>query len=415
VVLAAAWLAVTRAPRVPLRQTIADAGLDAAWSGTDCTRYLPGDYGNTAVVEVREAAVRRHDGQVVLVEDSTGAGGGATVSGTVDDGTVDNGTVDNGTVDNGTVLLEVMHAVHTAAALEAATSSGVLAALSDVPATAEQVAHACGTSARHTELLLVAMQALGLAERDDRGRFRQAGPPVAVVELMRRAVAGTGDVVRTGRPPHAADTTEGAQKMYPAVVSGLSVIFERPAGTAARLLAPAGRVLDVGAGAAPWTIALAHADPGATVTALDLPSVLPVTQAEVEAAGLANRFTFYPADVLTCAIEPGGYDLILLANLCHLFDEEVNRGLVRRLADGLAPNGRLAVIDILPEAIQRGSRRSAVLALYELGLSTRTATGRVHPFAAYQGWVRDADLSVRSVELLDPVFPAHLILCGSSV
>ena len=220
---------------------------DAAWSGTDCTRYLPGDCGNTAVVEVREAAVRRHDGRVVLVEDSTGAGGGATVSGTVDDG-----TVDDGTVDDGTVLLEVMHAVHTAAALEAATGSGVLAALSDVPATAEQVAHACGTSPRHTELLLVAMQALGLAQRDDRGRFRQAGPPVAVVELMRRAVAGTGDVVRTGRPPHAADTTEGARKMYPAVVSGLSVIFRRPAGTVARLLVPAGRVLDVGAGAAPW-------------------------------------------------------------------------------------------------------------------------------------------------------------------
>jgi SAM-dependent methyltransferase len=142
---------------------------------------------------------------------------------------------------------------------------------------------------------------------------------------------------------------------------------------------------------------------------------LPVTRAEVEAAGLANRFTFYPADVLTWAVEPGGYDLILLANVCHLFDEEVNRGLVRRLADGLAPNGRLAVIDILPEAIRRGSRRSAVLALYELGLSTRTATGRVHPYAAYQAWARDADLSVSSVEPLDAVFPAHLILCDSSV
>jgi len=69
------------------------------------------------VVEVREAAVRRHDGRVVLVEDLTGAGGGATVSGPVYDtvsGTVDDGTVDDGTVDNGTVLLEVMHAVHTA-------------------------------------------------------------------------------------------------------------------------------------------------------------------------------------------------------------------------------------------------------------------------------------------------------------
>jgi len=323
-------------------------------------------------------------------------------------------TVDDGTVDDGTVLLDVMQAMHTAAALEAATSSGVFAALSDDPTTPEEVAHACRTSPRHTELLLVALQALGLAERDDRGRFRQAGPPVAVVELMRRAVSTTGDVVRTGRPPHAADTTQGAQKMYPAVVPALSLIFGRPAGTAARLLAPTGRVLDVGAGAAPWSIALALADSGASVTALDLPSVLPVTRAEVEAAGLANRFTFYAADVLTCPIEPDGYDLILLANVCHLFEEEVNRGLVARLADGLAPGGRLAVIDILPETVRRGSRRSAALALYELGLSSRTATGRVYPFAAYQAWARDAGLSVKSVEPLDPVFPLHLILCGSS-
>jgi methylase of polypeptide subunit release factors len=91
----------------------------------------------------------------------------------------------------------------------------------------------------------------------------------------------------------------------------MSVIFRRTAGTVAQLLAPAGRVLDVGAGAAPWSIALALADPAATVTALDLPSVLPVTRAEVQAAGLANRFTFSPADILTSPIEPGGYDLIL--------------------------------------------------------------------------------------------------------
>jgi hypothetical protein len=310
------------------------------------------------IVAVREAISRLHEGRVVLVDNSAGTGVAGVVSGTVDDG-----TVDDGTVDDGTVLLEVLHAVQTAAALDAATSTGVLAALSDVCTASEEMAHACGTSPRHTELLLVALQALGMAERDDHGRFRRAGPPAAVVELMGRAVSRTGDVVRTGRPPHAVDTTEGAQRVYPAVVSGLSVMFGRAAGTVARLLGPAGRVLDVGAGAAPWSIALAQTDPAAIVTALDLPSVLPVTRAAVEAAGLADRFTFYPADVLTSPIEPGGYDLILLANVCHLFEEEVNRGLVARLADGLAPGGRLAVIDMLPETVRRGSRRSALLAL----------------------------------------------------
>jgi hypothetical protein len=67
-------------------------------------------------------------------------------------------------------------------------------------------------------------------------------------------------------------------------------------------------------------------------------------------------------------------------------------------------------VDVLPEAVQGGSRRSALLALYELGLSMRTASGRVHPLSAYQRWAGAAGLTVTSVEPLDPRFPLHMIV-----
>jgi hypothetical protein len=46
----------------------------------------------------------------------------------------------------------------------------------------------------------------------------------------------------------------------------------------------------------------------------------------------------------------------------------------------------LAVMDVIPE--EQPTPRW--VALYELGLLLRTASGRVHPLAAYLGWLYDA-------------------------
>jgi hypothetical protein len=44
-------------------------------------------------------------------------------------------------------------------------------------------------------------------------------------------------------------------------------------------------------------------------------------------------------------------------------------------------------MDVIPE--QQSTPRW--VGLYELGLLLRTASGRVHPLAAYHGWLHDAD------------------------
>jgi SAM-dependent methyltransferase len=146
------------------------------------------------------------------------------------------------------------------------------------------------------------------------------------------------------------------------------------------------------------------------VTAVDLAPVLATTREQVADAGLTDRFTFQAGDLLGLVPEPGTHDIVLLANVCHLFDDATNADLVGRLSRALAPGGRLAVVDVLPERVQGGSRRSAMLALYELGLSMRTAIGRVHPLSAYQQWTNAAALELTSVEPLDPRFPVHLLV-----
>jgi SAM-dependent methyltransferase len=307
-------------------------------------------------------------------------------------------------------LVELTYALQAAATLAAAARTGALTALADGPATAAEVAASCVTSPRHTELLLVALQALGVVDRSAEGSFRLAEVSLGFLEGTRRDWARTEDVVRTGRSLHDVDTSAGAEQLYPSVVPGLSVLGARAAAVAARALAPAGRVLDAGAGAAPWSAAIARTDPTAHVTALDLAPVLDTTREHVAAAGLADRFTFRAGDLLSLVPEPAAQDVVLLANVCHLFDDATNAGLVRRLSRALVPGGRLAIVDVLPEPVQGGSRRSAMLALYELGLSMRTSSGGVHPLAAYERWVTAAGLDLASVEPLDPRFPVHLLV-----
>jgi SAM-dependent methyltransferase len=76
-----------------------------------------------------------------------------------------------------------------------------------------------------------------------------------------------------------------------------------------------------------------------------------------------------------------GVDLVLVGNLCHLFDEPSNRRLLGRLAHTLRPGGTLAILDVLAD-VPAADRRS--LALYALELLARTGGGQIHPFTAYR-------------------------------
>src|SRR5688500_13326452 len=107
-------------------------------------------------------------------------------------------------------------------------------------------------------------------------------------------------------------------------------------------------VLDLGAGAAPRTPGLAAADPEITVTAIDLGHVLPVTRQAVAAAGRQSQFQFIEDDMFRVCLEDDSFDLVILGNVCHLFDDAANRRLLERVAGWLAPGGTVAIIDFLP-------------------------------------------------------------------
>lgn len=305
------------------------------------------------------------------------------------------------------VLQNLMDAVSTARALQAATELGLIDCLARGPQASTELARACSTDPAMTQLLLDTLASLGVVSRDARGRYELVVDGLALVTTIDRGWSHLAGVVRSGEPVARAHTAAGAAALYPDLVPSLATLFAPATERAAQLLAGGGPdVLDVGAGAAPWSIALARSSPGVRVTALDLPAVIVSTRRAVEAADLADRFRYLPADMNTCPLPRAAYDTVLLANVCHLFGDARNRALLRRLRPAVRPGGLLAIIDVLAPS---GPAAPSSISLYALGLRLRTARGAVHSLAAYQTWASDAGFGPVQAEPLPAALPLWLL------
>jgi ubiquinone/menaquinone biosynthesis C-methylase UbiE len=288
----------------------------------------------------------------------------------------------------------VSDALHAAATIAAARQVGLLAALQSGPASVDQLASACGTDIRNTGILLDGLAAMGVVSLSD-GPVRAGFPDLVTLGTLATSANLIADAVRSGRAPLECDDPTGAERVYPDTVSYLGALFRNAASEVAALLGPVERVLDVGAGAAPWSIAIAQRNPGARVTALDLDAVIPTTRQAVAASDCADRFTYLSGDIFTVALPEKAYDLVLLGNVCHLFDAPTNRRLLRRLRHAVRPGGRIAVIDAI-EPEDADTARS--VRLYAVGLLARTSAGAVHSEESYRGWLATAgfdDVQVR--------------------
>lgn len=301
----------------------------------------------------------------------------------------------------------LQEAIATSSALAAAERLGVLARLDAGPVDPITLARDYAISKRGARLLLASLHSLGLIEQAADGSYHTALPDIAQVTAWIAPWGQLTQAIRDDRPVRAGDTPGGAETMYPEVVAHLGAWFAPAAERAADHLITRGqRVLDLGAGAAPWSLALAARNPAMRVTAVDVPAVLAVTRQVVAASGYATQFDYLSGDLFTIDLGRSAYDLAIAGNLCHLFDEAANRRLLGRIFDALPPGGTLAILDALPNERLDGPRS---VVLYALGLLLRTNHGQVYPFSTYVGWLRE--VGYEAVERVDltPTPPVSLI------
>ncbi|MDZ7673757.1 MAG: class I SAM-dependent methyltransferase [Acidimicrobiales bacterium] len=255
------------------------------------------------------------------------------------------------------------------------------------PLTARHVAADLDLDSAAVRVLLDALVEIDIIERD--GTNYRVHPRLPDILRQMTPISDVlGQRILTGAPRLSGDRPDEAGSLYEGLVGLLGEFFADAAEEVAELLAaPELRILDVGAGAAPWSRAIARRERTCHIDAVDLPGVVDRTRRAVADAGLTDQFRCIEADFLDAELTPR-YDLVLAANICHLFDATTTEALIARLASTARPAGTLAIIDTVPDHADSDRRRDA--ALYAAGLLTRTATGRVHTVDDYTCWLRHA-------------------------
>jgi len=222
------------------------------------------------------------------------------------------------------------------------------------------------------------------------------------------------EAVRTGKPPRRVEGQAEAEKFFPVLIRSLHVMHREPARRAAQALgAGVSRrglgVLDVACGSGVWGIAVAQADPAASLTLQDFPGVLEHTRGYAEREGVAERCTYLAGDLKQVDFSTGRYDVALLGNIIHSEGEASSRDLFRRLHRALRAQGRVVIIDLLPNDERTGPPWPVIFALNML---VNTETGDTYTLAEYTKWLKEAGFT--RVETADIGSHSPLIIANKS-
>jgi ubiquinone/menaquinone biosynthesis C-methylase UbiE len=161
---------------------------------------------------------------------------------------------------------------------------------------------------------------------------------------------------------------------------------------------PGLRVLDLGAGRAPWGIAVLEQSPGSTAVVNDLTSVLPLAEATVEQRGHAHRVAFRPGDFHTIDIEPQGYDVVMLGHVCRTEGHELAASLVRRAFVALKPGGQVVLADYFADNDRKYNPFGVQMGITMLA---NTRRGGTLTHAQVRGWLHDAGFE--AIRLVEPI------------
>ncbi len=282
------------------------------------------------------------------------------------------------------------------------------------PCRVEVLAHDLDVSAPHLEHLLDAMVSFGFLDQvndvyeltETAERYLCTNGPASMAGLVHVA---PGPLENWMHLAHTIRTGDVAQPIDddPAGFYGplVQATFATQLRAASRLGLKVGwarrrglRVLDLGAGRAPWAIAVLEASPGSTAVVNELPEVITATAATLEQRGLSDRVELRPGDFHTVDVERHAFDVVVLGHVCRTEGDERSRALVGRAVDALRPGGQLVLTDYFADNDRKFNPFGVQMGMTMLA-NTRRGGRLTH--GQVVGWLRDAGL--RAIRLVEPI------------
>lgn len=282
-----------------------------------------------------------------------------------------------------------------------ALEQGVLDVLAEEPHTPRDLAERLDLDERATRILLGVLEEMGMVRMEPGGARRLTGeargllvdpdtpdyqrePVLHWLSHLRDWASHLPETLRTGEPPAEegeVDEEEALERFQAAMAAKSSELVEAVIDAAVRRTSGPGRALDLGGGPGTFSRELLHR--GWEVTLMDRPEVI---EHGAEAYGLEGLegLELVAGDFLE-SLPDGPFELVLMANITHIFDDETNARLLRRVGERVAPGGTVAILDFV-----RG--RKPFAALFAVTMLMHTERGDTHPLTRYEAWLEGAGL-----------------------
>lgn len=296
----------------------------------------------------------------------------------------------------------------------AAARLGVFEALTSGPLSAPEIAGRCAADPERLAVLCDVLVGLELLDREgDRyaltstaSAFLLRESPRSMHDLLFQSPGpwenwpGLDATVRGEPPVHPVDA-----EFYAGLGRATFPTQLRVAEGTAALAGPVRRILDLGAGAGPWTIALLRANPRARATVNDFEPVLRLAREQLRAAGVDDRCELLPGDYFDVDLD-ASFDAVVLAHVLRAEGRARAPELLARAVNALVPGGVIVVADYFVDDDHRGPLNALLLGATMLASTT---TGATFTFAEYQRWLSDAGIA--DVRLAQPI-PFQTVMLG---
>ncbi len=293
-------------------------------------------------------------------------------------------------------LMETVRAFQPACVISAAADLDVFTILDRRPMTASRTASALSADPRAATILLDALVALGLL--DKQGDIYCVGPDVASLlsaDAPTNVLAGVrhqanclrrwallARVVRDGGPAERTPSIRGETADLEAFIGAMDDFSAAVAPTVVGRLGSLkfGRLLDIGGASGTWTVAFLRMAPDATAVLFDLPPVIPLAQERLTSAHLLDRVTLVAGDYHTDPL-PGGADLAWLSAIAHQNSPDENRALYAKIHTALAPGGTVVIRDVV---LDESRTQPPAGALFAVNMLVGTEAGNSYTLEEYR-------------------------------
>jgi hypothetical protein len=265
-------------------------------------------------------------------------------------------------------IWDALNGFQKTAALKAAIDLDVFTAIGEGSETADAVAERLSASPRGVRILCDYLTVEGFLTKNgskyslplESRLFLNRRSPACVCSVTQflnspqhmSAFSDLAKVVRTGTTilPTGASTEPEypgwevfAESMVPMIAGAVQFIGELSVADGRHPK----RVLDIAAGHGLFGIEVAKRAPQAEIVAVDWPKVLQIAQRNARNAGVEGRYKILPGDAF--AVQFGtGFDLVLLTNFLHHFDEQTCIELLKKIHAAMEPQSRLLTLEFVP-------------------------------------------------------------------